>query len=142
MPEYYVCYFDAASRWYVPESNYPSNNVIKYNWGMCSVLSVDLVKRLAAGGAYLSMPPNNMLWVEDVAVGVMVADVAKQQGAAGNYEVLRCSDANCSPDDIATANLKQPIPQAMECMFQHNGQCCGNGTAVLPTAEYLWVKRS
>jgi hypothetical protein len=107
---------------------------------MCSVLSIDIVNHIAAGGAYLSMSPRNLLWVEDVAVGVMVGDIAKQQGAVINYVNLRCSDDACKPDDIVTANLKPPLQEALECMHKHNGGCCGNGTAVKPTGQYVWVK--
>lgn len=108
---------------------------------MCSVLSIDVVKRLAAGAVYLSMPPNNLLWVEDVAVGVMVADVAKHEGAVVNYEQVKCSDDACNVDDVVTANLNPPVAEALMCMHKQHGQCCGNGTTALnPTAQYLWVK--
>lgn len=120
---------DPKYRWYVPVANWPSNETITYTWGMATVLSQDLVRHLAAGAVHVSMPANNMLWVEDLAVGVWVAQVAKEQNAAVSYSSIKCSAEACQDDDVVTANLQSPL-EALHCLHESNGQCCGAPTVV------------
>lgn len=126
-------------RWYVPVSDYPSNASIAYTWGMATVLSADLVSLLAAGGVHLSMPPHKMLWMEDVAVGVMVAGVARQQNISVNYRgLIAVSTDRCRSRDAVTAELQAPVGTAMRCMHARDGRCCGNLTELKPSHQ--WVK--
>jgi hypothetical protein len=129
---------DPAMRWYVPVSNYASNASIVYTWGMATILSADLVSLLAAGGVHLSMPPDNMLWMEDVAVGVMVADVAQRQNLTINYRgVINIGADRCRRRDAVTAELQDPVSEAMRCIHSRDGGCCGNLTALKPPHAYV-----
>lgn len=120
--------FPHVGRWYVPVSNWASNETITYAWGMATLMSRDLVWHLAAGAPHVSMPPGNVLWIEDVAVGVWAAQIAKEQNATLHYGNLTCDTRKCNDGDVVTANLQQPFREALLCLHNNNGHCCGNKT--------------
>jgi hypothetical protein len=89
---------------------------------MGAVLSVDLVQQLAAGAMHALMP-ENMLWIEDMATGLWVADVAKELGVTVSYSKLPCSAKKCRATDVATSIYH--TAEALHCVHQRKGQCCG-----------------
>lgn len=95
---------------------------MKYAWGMAAVLSVDFVTQLAAGAVHAFMA-EYMLWIEDMATGVWVADIAKELGVTINYSSLPCHPRTCRATDAVTSSFN--TAEAMHCAHQHNGQCCG-----------------
>jgi predicted DCC family thiol-disulfide oxidoreductase YuxK len=121
-----------GDRWEVPRANWPSDAPITYTWGMASILSMDLVTLLAAGGVHLSMPPANMLWIEDMAVGVWVADLARVRGVAVKVRPLASISAErCRDRDVVTANLPHPVGPSMRCLHALGGRCCSANLTAL-----------
>ena len=116
---------DPAWRWYVSRDNWPSDAPIKFVWGTAMVTSIDLVVLLAAGGVHLTMLPDNLLWVGVTAVGVWVADVARQQNVTLNYHHVRgIRVGSCASFDMVTANIAHPVDTAFRCMHSKGDRCC------------------
>lgn len=122
----------------MPVSSYASNDSIAFTWGMATILSADLVSLLSAGGVQSLMSPGNMVWMEDVAVGAMVADVAQRQNLTIKYRhLINVGADRCRKRDIVTAQLEAPVGEAMRCIHSRNGGCCGNLTALRPSHPYV-----
>jgi hypothetical protein len=114
-----------GDRWEVPRTDWPSDAPITYTWGMATILTMDLVALLGAGGVHLSMAPDKMLWVEDRAVGVWVADVARVRGVSLNVQHMDAIGwQQCRDSDVITANLGRPVDRQMRCLHARGGRCC------------------
>eukprot|EP00775_Hariotina_reticulata_P003185 gene3185-3463_t len=91
------------NRIYVPYSNWPSDAPLPvYAWGHGGVLTMDLVKHIAAGAAHLAMDAENLLVLEDASTGVWVKYIADEQHQKINYVHLPFDRTVCRTTDALT----------------------------------------
>jgi hypothetical protein len=134
---------DPKHKRHVPYSNWKSDAILPfYFWGMGAVLTIDLVRHIVSGVPHIMMEPNNLLIIEDVATGVWLDYIAKEQGRpiylARN---LPFNDTHCKPGDSIThlgmttfVNTPTKLVKtdkavsAMRCVFKHGGSCCDDNS--------------
>jgi hypothetical protein len=109
---------------YVPYSNWASDEGVRYGFGAGYVLSMDLAKEIAAGAAHVIMPADNLLIIEDVAVGYWVSHVAKEQGVSINYNDSIARGDGCNPDLMFAHITRKPQWQALRCLHAQGTDCC------------------
>lgn len=110
---------------FVPYSNWASDALLPpYAFGLGAVLTMDLVKHIAAGAAYVTMAPENLLRLEDVSTGIWVDTVAKEQQQQINYVELPFEIRVCRSTDALTHMYKSLWPStadAHRCLY--NDSC-------------------
>lgn len=112
--------------WGIPYETWPSDAPVKYAWGGASyVLSVDLARRIAAGGAHTVMEPDNLVEWEDIAVGLWVQAIEKMHDATVNYHYYSWSYYSCDDETVTVMNSTDRAGH-VRCMHARGGRCCGH----------------
>lgn len=109
---------------YVPYSNWASDEPVRYAYGWGYVLSIDLVREIAAGAPHLIMPANNLLIIEDVAVAYWVDYVGREQNASIAYRKLHVASGQCNVNAVFFEVKQRPAWPVISCMYNRSGQCC------------------
>lgn len=109
---------------HVPYSNWASDEPVKYGFGMGYILTLDLVKEIAAGAPHMIMPAHNLLIIEDVAVAYWVAYVGKELNVTINYNAGIKHSESCTPHDMFLHVKTKPQWGVIRCMFEKGGACC------------------
>lgn len=109
---------------YVPYSNWASDEPVRYAFGWGYVLSIDIVKEIAAGAPHLIMPANNLLIIEDVAVAYWVEYIGKDKNVSIAYRTLQVASGQCTADAVFFEVKQRPAWPIVSCMYNHSGQCC------------------
>jgi hypothetical protein len=113
-------------RWGIAYSNWPSNKSVVYGWGQVGyVLLVDLVRRIAAGAPHLIIAADNLVIVEDIAVGLWVHALSELHNETASHIVLPYHP-QCDADALSvSATLWVPRAQHMRCAHRRSGgKCC------------------
>jgi hypothetical protein len=135
-------------RWAIPFKAWPHPMTAPYSYGLAYVLSMDLVQNIAAGGLHAAMDAENVVPIEDIAVGIAVEAIGFWQGAdiiydtSMPYSIQGCDDVSVfvqMPKKIQDGAVYSEI---MFCMHKKQGGCCfhngggsgGMGKAPLPVA--------
>jgi hypothetical protein len=108
----------------VPYSNWNSDQPVRYAFGVGYVVSVDIAREIAAGAAHMIMAPNNLLIIEDVAVGYWIEHVGRERNTTIQYHALSASISQCAPNLVFIHITSKPQWKAIHCMYDHDGQCC------------------
>lgn len=122
---------------FVPLSNWARNDTTFYGQGLGYAITADLVQHIAAGAAHMVMPPDNLLRVEDRAVGYWVHYVAAERNASLSYGGYPWDGKPhvCKNHTVVTHFIggKQVWhPDLIRCMHRNGGHCCS-----LPTLQQL-----
>ena len=109
----------------VPYNNWADDTPVKYGFGWGYVLSMDLAQEVAAGSVHLIMRPDNLLIIEDLAVGYWVNYVAQERGITINYDgSIPMGNEGCKDDFIFYHIKAKPQWRVIKCMHDHGGCCC------------------
>lgn len=109
----------------VSYDNWKSNKPVRYGYGGGYVLSMDLARAVAAGAPHMIMPPNNLLIIEDVAMGYWVEYIAQEQKTKITYSNnITLGLKDCAADTMFYHITKKPKWPEMLCMHKAGGRCC------------------
>lgn len=109
----------------VPYSNWASDTPVRYGFGLGYVLSSDLAQQIAAGAPHVLMRPDNLLIIEDVAVGYIVDFIGRDQNVTVQYDDSMPMSVNgCRPQDIVVHIAQTPKWRVLRCMHETGGSCC------------------
>jgi hypothetical protein len=109
---------------YVPYSNWASETPVRYGFGAGYVVSIDLAKEIAAGAAHVIMPADNLLVIEDVAVGYWVEHVGSELGVQVNYNASIARGDGCNTDLMFAHITRKPQWQVLRCLHAQGKDCC------------------
>jgi beta-1,3-galactosyltransferase len=113
---------DPGSKWFVSREEWKEDSSsIKWSNGPGYVLTMDLARLLATGGV-ARCAPGPLFKIEDVAVGVWLTCLEKEQNITIN--LARSSHINlasCASGDLVSHYMG---PNQMLCMFSRQGECC------------------
>lgn len=109
----------------VPYDNWASDEPVRYSFGWGYVVSTDLAVHIAAGAPHMLMRPNNLLIIEDVAVGYWVQFIAREQQVAVHYnDSLVMGTQPCNSTNVVT-HIKHEAPwKVLHCIHANQGGCC------------------
>lgn len=114
--------------WHVVSyDNWPSDTPVRYGYGAGYALSMDLAREVAAGGTHMTMAPDNLLVIEDTAVGIWIDYILKEQSLAIYYNgsfVLGGPELDCNPSTMFFHVTQHPKWAGLMCMHEAGGQCC------------------
>lgn len=107
--------------WGIAYDNWPENSTVKYGWGAGYLLSVDLARRIAAGAPHIIMPYNNLVRLEDYAVGLWVDALSQLHDVPVHYHVWEYNSTDC---DSTTVLMHWQKPADLRCVHANDGECC------------------
>lgn len=96
---------------------------VRYAWGAGYVLSADLARFIAAGAPHQITP--HMVQIEDMAVGLWVESIAKQNNSTIHYHYFHYN-GSCDAQSVAV-HVKEKTGATLRCIHQKFGQCCHVG---------------
>lgn len=109
---------------FVPYSNWESDKPVRYAFGWGYVVTIDIAEEIAAGAAHMIMPGNNLLIIEDVAVGYWVQYIGDEKKVNINYNGSVRISESCGPKDVFYHIKTKPQWETIDCMHRHGGLCC------------------
>lgn len=118
----YIPHRNMGSKWYIPKEEWSADQAnITWANGPGHVVTGDIASELAAGAAVQCMP-GKLFKLEDIATGMWLHCLAKEQGWLLNtVSDKRFNGDGCAEGDIVSHYRN---PSQMACMFAANGACC------------------
>lgn len=107
----------------VSYKNWARDDPVVYGFGWGYVLSRDFVQHIAAGAPHVIMPPDNLLTIEDVAVGYWIDFIAKELNITTNIRTLGLGE-KCTADVVVLHIKARPQMPLQRCMHSQQGACC------------------
>jgi hypothetical protein len=117
-------------RWAIPFETWPHPMTAPYSYGLAYVLSMDLVRHVAAGGLHAAMDADNVIPIEDIAVGIAVEAIGFWEGADITYDtrmpysIQGCDDASVFVQMPKKVRDGAVYSEIMYCMHNQQGRCC------------------
>jgi hypothetical protein len=127
---------DPKHKWYVPYDNWASDDPVPaYAWGIGAVNSIDLVAHIGAGMPHAISRPDNLMRIEDIAWGIWVDVVLKEQKAKMAKVIFPIDQFKCWNHEVIShlgwllfVRNDVELSVAHRCMHAHADSCCDKQT--------------